>query len=98
VGQPAARLGDSTGHGTPLTPGLGSTRVLIGKKPAWRAVADTHVCPLVDGVKPHVGGKVLVGSTTVLIESFPAARMGDQVVEASAPNPIVMGETTVLIG
>ena len=98
MGQPAARLVDATGHGSPLAPGFGSTRVLIGKKPAWRAVADAHICPLVDGVKPHFSGKVLVGSTTVLIEGFPAARMGDQVVEASAPNPIVTGETTVLIG
>ena len=98
MGQPAARLGDSTGHGTPLAPGVGSPLVLIGKKPAWRAVADTHVCPLVDGVKPHVGGKVLLGSTTVLIQGFPAARVGDQIVEAGAPNPIVAGEATVLIG
>ena len=98
MGQPAARLGDATGHGTPLTPGLGSMRVLIGNKPAWRAVADTHVCPLVDGLKPHVGGVVVVGSTTVLIEGFPAARVGDQIVEAGAPNPIVVGEPTVLIG
>jgi uncharacterized Zn-binding protein involved in type VI secretion len=98
MGQPAARLGDATGHGTPLVPGLGSARVLIGNKPAWRAVADTHVCPLVDGVKPHVGGVVAVGSTTVLIEGFPAARMGDQIVEAGAPNLIAVGEATVLIG
>lgn len=98
MGQPAARLGDTTGHGSPLAPGLGSMRVLIGKKPAWRAIADTHVCPLVDGVKPHVGGVVAVGSTTVFIEGFPAARMGDQIVEAGAPNPIVVGEPTVLIG
>jgi uncharacterized Zn-binding protein involved in type VI secretion len=73
-------------------------RVLIGKKPAWRAVADTHACPLVDGLKPHVGGVVAVGSTTVFIEGFPAARVGDQIVEAGAPNPIVTGEPTVLIG
>jgi len=98
MGKPAARLGDMTGHGTPLSPGLGSLQVLIGKKPAWRAVADTHVCPLVDGVKPHVGGKVLLASTSVMIGGFPAARMGDQIVEAGAPNPIASGETTVLIG
>lgn len=98
MGQPAARLGDATGHGTPVAPGLGSMRVLIGKRPAWRAVADTHICPLVDGPKPHVGGKVVMGSTTVFIEGFPAARMGDLIVEAGAPNPIAVGEPTVLIG
>ena len=98
MGQPAARLGDATAHGTPLTPGIGCAMVLIGKKPAWRAVADTHVCPLVDGVKPHAGGQVLVGSATVQIQGFPAARVGDQIVEVGAPNPIVAGEASVLIG
>jgi len=98
MGQPAARLGDQTSHGTPLAPGIGSVNVLIGSKPAWRATADFHACPLVDGVKPHVGGVVAVGSTSVLINSLPAARQGDQIVEAGAPNPILLGEPTVLIG
>ena len=42
----AARVGDMTAHGTPLTPGPGSTNVLIGGMPAWRATADFHNCPL----------------------------------------------------
>jgi len=67
MGQPAARVGDITSHGTPLGPGPGCLTVLIGSMPAWRAAIDTHACPLVDGVKPHVGGVVAVGSTTVLI-------------------------------
>jgi uncharacterized Zn-binding protein involved in type VI secretion len=49
-------------------------------------------------VKPHVGGVVAVGSMTVLINDLPAARQGDMVTEASAPNTIVMGCTTVMIG
>jgi uncharacterized Zn-binding protein involved in type VI secretion len=98
MGQPAARVGDTTGHGTPLGPGPGCPTVLIGGKPAWRAGSDTHVCPLFDGPKPHVGGVVAKGSATVLIGGLPAARVGDQVVEAGAPNPIAMGEPTVLIG
>lgn len=98
MGQPAARVGDQTGHGTPLAPGPGSTNVLIGGMPAWRAGSDFHTCPLFDGPKPHVGGVVAVGSTTVLINNLPAARQGDQVVEAGPPNPIALGATTVLIG
>jgi uncharacterized Zn-binding protein involved in type VI secretion len=94
----AARVGDMTSHGTPLGPGIGSVNVLIGGKPAWRATADTHVCPLVTGVVPHVGGVVALGSTTVLINNLPAARQGDQVVEAGPPNSIAMGEPTVIIG
>ena len=98
MGQPAARLGDQTSHGTPLAPGIGSVNVLIGDMPAWRATVDFHVCPLVDGVKPHVGGVVALGSTTVLINGLPAARQGDQIVEAGAPNAILLGAPTVLIG
>lgn len=98
MGQPAARLGDQTSHGTPLVPGIGSINVLIGGRFAWRATVDVHVCPLVDGVKPHVGGVVLVGSTSVFINGLPAVRQGDQVVEAGAPNVIAVGEPSVLIG
>jgi uncharacterized Zn-binding protein involved in type VI secretion len=72
--------------------------VLIGGQPAWRAGADTHVCPLVDGVKPHVGGVVAVGSVTVMIGGLPAARQGDMVVEVGAPNAIAQGCVTVMIG
>lgn len=98
MGQPAARVGDQTAHGTPLAPGPGSTNVLIGGKPAWRATSDTHTCPLSDGPKPHVGGVVAIGSFTVLINNLPAARQGDQITEVGPPNPIAMGEPTVLIG
>jgi len=94
----AARVGDLTSHGTPLSPGIGSVNVLIGGKPAWRAAADTHVCPLVTGVVPHVGGMVVKGSATVLINNLPAARQGDQVVEVGPPNAIAIGEPTVMIG
>jgi uncharacterized Zn-binding protein involved in type VI secretion len=72
--------------------------VLIAGQPAWRAGSDVHTCPLFNGPQPHVGGVVAVGSTTVLIGGLPAARMGDQVVEAGGPNPIAKGATTVLIG
>jgi uncharacterized Zn-binding protein involved in type VI secretion len=98
MGQPAARVGDLTGHGTPLGPGPGSPTVLIGGMPAWRALGDTHACPLVDGVKPHVGGVVAVGSLTVTIGGLFAARQGDMVVEVGAPNPIALGAPTVMIG
>jgi uncharacterized Zn-binding protein involved in type VI secretion len=98
MGQPAARVGDQTSHGTPLSPGPGAPTVLIGGQPAWRATSDFHTCPLSDGPKPHVGGLVALGSLTVTIGGLPAARQGDQVVEASAPNAIVLGELTVEIG
>ncbi len=99
---PAARLGDMTGHGTPLAPGPGSPNVLIGGMPAWRATADFHTCPQqIPAVVPipHVGGLVMVGSATVLINNLPAARQNDIVVETpGGPNPILMGCPTVIIG
>ncbi len=98
MGQPAARLGDLTSHGTPLGPGPGCPTVLIGGQPAWRCAVDTHACPLVDGVKPHAGGVVAVGSVSVRIGGMFAARQGDMVVELGAPNAIALGFTTVLIG
>jgi uncharacterized Zn-binding protein involved in type VI secretion len=93
----AARVLDQTAHGTPLT-GTGSSNVLIGGMPAWRAIGDVHTCPLVTGVVPHVGGVTQPGSSTVLINNMPAARQGDTIVESGPPNSIVMGCPTVLIG
>ncbi len=98
MGQPAARMGDPTSHGTPLSPGPGSVNVLISGKPAWRVASDFHACPLVTVLVPHVGGVVAMGSVTVLINGLPAARLGDMVVESGPPNAIVMGDPTVLIG
>jgi uncharacterized Zn-binding protein involved in type VI secretion len=98
MGTPAARVGDQTSHGTPLGPGPGCATVLIGGMPAWRVGSDFHACPLVNGLEPHVGGVVAVGSMTVLIGGLPAARATDQVVEAGGPNVIALGAPTVLIG
>jgi uncharacterized Zn-binding protein involved in type VI secretion len=72
--------------------------VLIGGMPAWRVGSDFHTCPLSDGPKPHVGGTVAVGSTTVFINGLPAARQGDQIVEIGPPNAIAKGASAVFIG
>src|SRR4051812_37172392 len=98
MGQPAARVTDTTSHGTPLAPGPGCPTVLIGGKPAWRTGSDMHTCPLLTGTVPHVGGVVAVGSMTVLIGGLPAARQGDQIIEVGPPNAIAVGLPTVLIG
>jgi uncharacterized Zn-binding protein involved in type VI secretion len=43
--------------------------------PAAR-LTDMHVCPMVTGVVPHVGGPISgPGCPTVLIQSLPAARV-----------------------
>ncbi len=94
---PAARVLDQTAHGSPLS-GPGSPDVLIGGMPAWRANVDFHSCPFSSGTSPHVGGMVQLGSTSVLINSAPAARQGDVVVENGPPNTIASGCPTVTIG
>ena len=97
----AARVGDLTAHGTPLTPATppgGSLDVMIGNQPAWRAVSDIHVCPLASGTVPHTGGAVAVGSKTVFINNLSAVRMGDKIVETGPTNAIAAGFPMVQIG
>lgn len=66
--------------------------------PAAR-ITDMHVCPMVTGVVPHVGGPILPpGAPTVLIGNLPAARMGDMATCVGPPDTIVKGSATVLIG
>jgi uncharacterized Zn-binding protein involved in type VI secretion len=58
-----------------------------------------HVCPMVTGVVPHVGGPIIPpGCPTVLIGEMPAARMGDMLTCVGPPDTIVKGSPTVLIG
>jgi uncharacterized Zn-binding protein involved in type VI secretion len=66
--------------------------------PAAR-LTDMHVCPMVTGVVPHVGGPISgPGCPTVLIGTLPAARVGDMMVCVGPPDTIAMGSPTVLIG
>ena len=66
--------------------------------PAAR-LTDMHVCPMVTGVVPHVGGPITApGCPTVLIGSLPAACVGDMVTCVGPPDSIVKGSATVMIG
>ena len=66
--------------------------------PAAR-LTDMHVCPMVTGIVPHVGGPILApGAPTVLIGGLPAARVGDMCVCVGPPDVIALGSFTVLIG
>ena len=65
--------------------------------PAAR-VGDMHVCPMVTGLVPHVGGPILPpGAITVLIGGMPAARVGDMAMCVGPPDVIALGSFTVLI-
>lgn len=96
MGRPAARMGDMTTHGGSIV--AGCPTVIIGGAPAAR-VGDMHVCPMVTGTVPHVGGPVLPpGNPMVLIGGLPAVRMGDMAVCTGPPDSIVGGCPTVLVG
>jgi len=66
--------------------------------PAAR-LTDMHVCPMVTGVVPHVGGPIVgPGEATVLICKMPAAVVGDSLVCVGPPDTIAKGSGTVMIG
>ena len=65
--------------------------------PAAR-VADMHVCPMVTGVVPHVGGPILPPcAVNVLTGGMPQARVGDMAVCVGPPDVIALGSFTVLV-
>src|SRR5882762_1521255 len=65
--------------------------------PAAR-ITDMHVCPMVTGIVPHVGGPILPPcEPTVLIGWLPAARITDMATCVGPPDVILMGSPTVLI-
>ena len=65
--------------------------------PAAR-ITDMHVCPMVTGVVPHVGGPVLPpGALTVLIGGLPAAHVGGMATCVGPPDSILVGNFTVMV-
>ena len=66
-------------------------------KPAAR-ITDMHVCPMVTGIIPHVGGPIVSPcGPTVLIGGLPSATVGSTCVCVGPPDVIVLGSFTVLI-
>lgn len=67
-------------------------------QPAAR-ITDMHVCPMVTGVVPHVGGPILPpGAPTVLIGKLPAANLGTMCTCVGPPDAIIKGSMTVMVG
>ena len=61
-------------------------------------MTDMHVCPMVTGIVPHVGGPILPPcAITVLVGALPAARVTDMALCVGPPDVIVLGSFTVLI-
>ena len=58
-----------------------------------------HVCPMVTGLVPHVGGPILPPCCpTVLTGSMPQARVGDMCLCTGPPDVIALGSLTVIVG
>jgi uncharacterized Zn-binding protein involved in type VI secretion len=65
-------------------------------KPAAR-IGDPHVCPMVTGLVPHVGGPIAMGSPNVITGGMPQARLTDICTCLGPPDPIVLGSVTVFV-
>jgi uncharacterized Zn-binding protein involved in type VI secretion len=95
MGMPAATITSMTAHGGVVM--VGFPQVLINFMPASR-IGDMHVCPMVTGIVPHVGGPFVLGSMTVLVGMMPQSRVTDMLVCVGPPDTCVMGAETVLVG
>lgn len=66
--------------------------------PAAR-VTDMHVCPMVTGIIPHIGGPIMPPCCpTVLTGMLFQARATDMAVCVGPPDMIAKGSMTVLVG
>lgn len=64
--------------------------------PAAR-IGDLHVCPMVTGVVPHVGGPIILGAPTVLTGKMPQSRATDMCTCVGPPDIIAKGSMTVFV-
>jgi len=66
-------------------------------QPAAR-LSDMHVCPMVTGIIPHVGGPIMPPcAVTVLTGMLPQARVTDMALCVGPPDMIALGSFTVLV-
>jgi uncharacterized Zn-binding protein involved in type VI secretion len=62
-------------------------------------LTDMHVCPMVTGIIPHVGGPVIALPTSkVLTGMLPQAVLTDKAICVGPPDMIAKGSSTVLVG
>jgi uncharacterized Zn-binding protein involved in type VI secretion len=94
-GFPAARLTDPTVHGGMIV--MGCPTVMINDLPAAR-IGDTHVCPMVTVLVPHVGGPLVLGSFTVIVGGMPQSRVTDMLICVGPPDTVINGSTNVMVG
>jgi uncharacterized Zn-binding protein involved in type VI secretion len=85
MGQPAARIGDATAHGSPLVPGPPSPNVFIGGQQAWlgmtAAAAAALAATIAAGVK-DVADKTAKASAAASLGPVASAKAQKDLVEA----------------
>jgi uncharacterized Zn-binding protein involved in type VI secretion len=65
--------------------------------PAAR-ITDMHICPMLTGPVPHVGGPIISpAAPTVLIGKMPAAGLGSSAICVGPPDSVVKASATVLV-
>ena len=89
-GRAAARLGDMTAHGSPLSPGPCSQNVFIGKKPAWRGLPTASVGQLTSSAQKAIDS--LTQATTATNEVERAKHL-QQVAQETASMAQTMAST-----
>jgi uncharacterized Zn-binding protein involved in type VI secretion len=60
-------------------------------------ITDNHICPMVTGVVPHVGGPIIMGQPNVLVGNLPQARVTDTCVCVGPPDMIVRGSMSICL-
>lgn len=67
--------------------------------PLAARITDMHVCPMVTGLVPHVGGPIVTpGDPLVFIGFMPAATVGSVCFCVGPPDTVIKGSSTVIIG
>jgi uncharacterized Zn-binding protein involved in type VI secretion len=77
----AARLTDITVHGSPMVPGTGSTNVLIGGLPAWRAMSPAAVASFLALVAKIVSNVNKLATAISTNNPVAAAKVGKDLAE-----------------
>jgi len=60
-------------------------------------VGSMQVCPMFTGPVPHVGGAIITGDFTVLVNNMPAAYFGSMGICVGPPCTVMLGAPTVLM-
>lgn len=97
----AARVSDSTAHGSPLAPGPGSLDVLIGAMPAWRALPSA-MASAVEGISSAMNSFMTRPQMTPPDATASLFDISQKLIQGGAAaagcgNPVVTGVATGMV-